>query len=96
MATRCSASGSTAAPPAASSSPARRSPGRATRSGWRSTANRLHFRALNISADGGRALLGKPPDAGSGIDIYLVPVAGVRADTPKLLVSAALAATLLP
>ena len=55
-----------------------------------------HFRALAISADGGRALLGKPPDAGSGIDIYLVPVAGVRADTPKLLVSAALAATLLP
>lgn len=55
-----------------------------------------HFRAFAISADGARALLGKPPEAGAGLDVYLVATAGVRADKPRLLVEAALAATLLP
>jgi len=55
-----------------------------------------HFRALAISADGNRALLGKPPDSGSGIDVYLVPVTGVRPEKPKVLVQGVLAATLLP
>jgi hypothetical protein len=55
-----------------------------------------HFRALAISGDGGRALIAKPPDSGTGMDVFLVPVAGVRAENPKLLVSAVLAATLLP
>ena len=54
------------------------------------------FRALAISADGGLALLGKPPGSGAGIDVYLVPTTGVRAEKPRLLVEGALAATLLP
>ncbi len=55
-----------------------------------------HFRAFAIAADGARALLGKPPEAGSGIDVYLVPTSGVRPEKPRLLVQAAQAATLLP
>ena len=55
-----------------------------------------HFRALAVSNDGARALLGKPPESGSGTDVYLVPTTGVRPEKPKLLVAAALAATLLP
>ncbi len=55
-----------------------------------------HFRALAISADGNRALLGKPPESGSGIDVYLVPVTGVRPEKPKVVVEGVLAATLLP
>jgi hypothetical protein len=56
-----------------------------------------HFRALALSRDGSLALLGKPPEGGGpGADIYLVATAGVRADKPRVLVTGALAATLLP
>lgn len=54
------------------------------------------FRALAVSADGARALLGKPPDAGAGLDAYLVATTGVRPDKPRLLLESVLAATLLP
>ena len=54
------------------------------------------FRALAVSADGGLALLGKPPESGAAIDIYLVPITGVRPEKPRLLIEGALAATLLP
>jgi hypothetical protein len=55
-----------------------------------------HFRAFAISPDGSLALLGKPPESGSGIDVYLVATAGVRAEKPRLVVEGAAAATLLP
>lgn len=55
-----------------------------------------HFRALALSADGSRALLGKPPESGAGLDVYLVATAGVRAEKPRLLVEGCQAATLLP
>lgn len=54
------------------------------------------FRALAVSADGSLALLGRPPESGTGADVYLVPVTGVRPEKPRLLVESALAATLLP
>ena len=54
------------------------------------------FRVLALSADGARALLGKAPETGPGIDVHLVATTGVRRDKPRLLVAAALAATMLP
>ncbi|HEU5056894.1 MAG TPA: hypothetical protein VFU21_10235 [Kofleriaceae bacterium] len=55
-----------------------------------------HFRALALSADGSLALLGKPPEAGAGLDIYQVATTGVRRARPRMVVERALAATLLP
>jgi hypothetical protein len=54
------------------------------------------FRALAISADGGHALLGKPPESGGPVDVYLVATTGVRRDKPRRIVESALAAALLP
>jgi hypothetical protein len=55
------------------------------------------YRAIALGPDSRHALLGKPPERGDGVDLYIAALGGTRPAAPRLLVKgAAGAATWLP